>query len=153
MQYTNLREILLLCLFISGLLSAQEQQQIEGRITDINGEPLLGVTIWIPEISKGTTTNPQGYFSLNTPTKSKLNLKFSFVGYIPQTRVIKENNSFFEIELEASATALEEVNLSAKSRIQQIEALAYNVDVVDAKNCIILLWTSATPWIAFQEYG
>ncbi|MDX1426301.1 MAG: TonB-dependent receptor [Salegentibacter mishustinae] len=133
MQYTNLREILLLCLFISGLLSAQEQQQIEGRITDINGEPLLGVTIWIPEISKGTTTNPQGYFSLSTPTKSKLNLKISFVGYIPQTRVIKENNSFFEIELEASATALEEVNLSAKSRIQQIEALAYNVDVVDAK--------------------
>ena len=96
MQYTNLREILLLCLFISGLLSAQEQQQIEGRITDINGEPLLGVTIWIPEISKGTTTNPQGYFSLSTPTKSKLNLKISFVGYIPQTRVIKENNSFFE---------------------------------------------------------
>ncbi|WP_282017178.1 hypothetical protein [Salegentibacter mishustinae] len=42
MQYTNLREILLLCLFISGLLSAQEQQHIEGRITDINGEPLLG---------------------------------------------------------------------------------------------------------------
>ncbi|MBE7641383.1 TonB-dependent receptor [Salegentibacter sp. BLCTC] len=134
MQYTTLRGFFLLCLFIGGHLCAQEQQQIEGKITDTKGNPLLGVTIWIPEISKGTTTNPQGYFSLAVPSNnSNLNLNISFVGYVPETRIITPANNFFDISLKESATQLQEVNLTAKNKLQQIEALAYNVDVVDAK--------------------
>lgn len=120
-------------LLISGLLSAQEHKQIEGEITDTNGEPLFGVTIWIPEISKGTTTDKDGSFSLKIPSKNSLKLTASFIGYISKTRIIETNTSTLNIQLKESFTVLDEVYISAKSRVQQIEAMAYNVEVIDAK--------------------
>src|SRR5690606_5612291 len=63
-----------------------------------------------------------------------ITIETSFIGY--RSKIIKFENideDPVEIILEESSYELETVNLSTKSRIQQIEALAYNVSVIDAK--------------------
>lgn len=44
------------------------QNKIKGKITDQNNLPLVGGTIFIPELNKGTATNQSGeYFISNLP--------------------------------------------------------------------------------------
>ncbi|MFD1875248.1 SusC/RagA family TonB-linked outer membrane protein [Hymenobacter bucti] len=56
---------------------------ITGRITSANGEGLPGVTVVLKGTTRGTTSGPDGSFSLNAPDKAGT-LIFSFVGYSTQ---------------------------------------------------------------------
>jgi TonB-linked SusC/RagA family outer membrane protein len=57
--------------------------QLTGRITSANGEGLPGVTVVLKGTTRGTTSGPDGSFSLNAPDKAGT-LIFSFVGYSTQ---------------------------------------------------------------------
>ncbi len=55
-------------------------QSTSGRITDSNGQPLVGVTVMVKGTQKGTMTDPDGNFSLaNVAPGSQLT--FRYVGY------------------------------------------------------------------------
>lgn len=66
-------------LFISVLLLAQEgTRTVSGRLTASDGSPLPGVSITIKGTLTGTTTDVDGYYSLNAPIGSTL--VFAFIG-------------------------------------------------------------------------
>ncbi|HLK98179.1 MAG TPA: carboxypeptidase-like regulatory domain-containing protein, partial [Hymenobacter sp.] len=44
-------------------------------------EALLGVNVYLPGTTTGTTTNTYGFYSLTLPMQDSLRLAFSFVGY------------------------------------------------------------------------
>ncbi|GAB4035654.1 TonB-dependent receptor [Spirosoma gilvum] len=46
-------------------------------------EALIGVNVYLPGTSTGTTTNTYGFYSLTLPAQDSLHLAFSFVGYEP----------------------------------------------------------------------
>ena len=50
--------------------SSAESKKISGRVTDKQGEPLIGVSIIAKGANKGTITNIDGYYSLTVPDKS-----------------------------------------------------------------------------------
>lgn len=63
--------------------TATENRKISGRVTDRQGEPLIGVSIIAKGSNeKGTMTNIDGYYSLSVPDKSIL--QFSYIGYDTQ---------------------------------------------------------------------
>lgn len=62
-----------------------QSQNITGRITDSNGEPIIGASVIEAGTTNGTITDLDGNFKLNV--KPGTTLKISFVGY--QTLEVK----------------------------------------------------------------
>jgi len=86
--------------------TVSEQNTITGRVTSMNGDPLVGVSIGIKGTSQGTTTNENGNFSIAAPSGSTLT--FRYVGYL--TKDIRVGNQrTLNVQLMAEDQAIEEV--------------------------------------------
>ncbi|PZW43995.1 outer membrane receptor protein involved in Fe transport [Mesonia algae] len=121
-------------LFFALSLMYGQSSVITGKVLDENQLPVLGASVSLKEISKGTMTDENGNFSLKGNFEGTYTLEISFVGFQTYSEKISIKSSRTEVkdvELKIGYD-LEEVTISAKSKIQEIEALAYNVDVVDA---------------------
>ncbi len=70
---------LLLVTFIPLNSFAQELQKISGTITDTSGEPIIGATVVIKGVTKGTITDVNGHYEI-TNVPSDATLVFSFIG-------------------------------------------------------------------------
>ena len=71
---------LLLIAICATFLGMSAQQVVRGRVTNPNGEPLIGATVQAVDGEKGTTTDINGEFSLSVPYNVKT-LKVSCVGF------------------------------------------------------------------------
>ena len=70
-------------LTIFALLLSQHvlaQGTIRGKVSDENGEPLVGASISVKGSTMGTITNPDGNYSISVPDNAAI-LVFSFIGY------------------------------------------------------------------------
>jgi len=94
----------LLCLFFSGLATAQ--QKIEGVVYDDGEQPLIGAAITAKGSTSGTITDIDGKFSFVLPEKQN-QILVSYVGFIPQEISI-ENRSYLEIRLQVDDLFLDE---------------------------------------------
>jgi TonB-linked SusC/RagA family outer membrane protein len=98
--------ILLVALILSGTLLAQNIN-VGGVVVDKNtGEPLIGATIMQKGASNGTVTDIDGKFAFALPVGSTLLI--SYIGYISQEMVIKDNAQL-RILMESNTKNLEEV--------------------------------------------
>lgn len=79
---------------------------IKGVVTDIDGEPLPGVTVSIPGTSVGTVTDIDGSYSMSVPENATL--VFSFIGFEKQTISIG-SRAILNVTLKENISALEEV--------------------------------------------
>lgn len=67
---------------------SQEKFTISGYVTETGSkENLLGVSIYVPELKLGTTTNDYGFFSLSLP-EGPHEILISYVGYATQRQQI-----------------------------------------------------------------
>ena len=88
--------------------AAQQRQtkHISGKVTDVNGEPIIGANV----IEKGTTngiiTDTEGSFSLNVAASSVLQI--SYIGYLTQ-EIQVGNKNLFDIKLAEDLQGIEEV--------------------------------------------
>lgn len=60
--------------------STQQQKTVSGKITDLKGEPLIGVTVLEKGTTNGTITDFDGNYSLSLSNPNAV-LQFSYVGY------------------------------------------------------------------------
>jgi TonB-linked SusC/RagA family outer membrane protein len=77
----HLLNAFLLLLFVEGICFAQ-QKSITGTVVGTNNEPLPGVSVVIKGTAQGTTTNPDGKFTIEAGEEDVL--IFSFVGYLTE---------------------------------------------------------------------
>ncbi len=83
--------IIMLCLFLGSNLVLAQSKSITGKVTDIAGEGIPGVSIIVKDSMQiGTITNIDGQFMINVPAATET-LVFSFMGM--QTREINLGNS------------------------------------------------------------
>lgn len=82
-------------------------RQITGRVSDEKGEPLPGVNILLKGTSTGTTTDPNGGYSIRVPDENST-LVFSFVGFLSQ-EIVAGSQSKIDITLVVDNKSLEEV--------------------------------------------
>lgn len=92
----------------SSVLYAQggEKVKVRGRVSDVNQELLIGVSIQEKGTSNGIITNVNGEFSLEVSPKATLVV--SYVGYATQELLIK-NQTDFNVILQEDAQLLNEV--------------------------------------------
>jgi len=72
---------LVAALNISADVTATSQTSLQGKITDKNGEPIIGVNIYLPELKTGATTNNQGVYEIDNLPKHTLSIQINSVGY------------------------------------------------------------------------
>ena len=78
---------LLMSLLLTMNISAQ--RTVTGTVTDENGSPLQGAVVTVADNAKlGTTTDAAGTYRLTLPTNEKYTLTASFMGCIPQSKVV-----------------------------------------------------------------
>jgi iron complex outermembrane receptor protein len=111
--------IIALILGFSGLINAQNT--VSGTVTDLQNQPVPGVSVYVSELHKGTTTDENGKYILNNLPKGGLRIAFTFVGYTTQNKniekLLKENT--LDILLTQAAFEMDEVIVStAFSKLQ-----------------------------------
>src|SRR5674476_1580531 len=88
-------------------LGSQQINSIKGKVTDLTGASLPGVSVVVKGTTTGVITDSDGNYSLlNIPTKATL--VFSFVGMTSQEVEIGEK-TIINVKLKDETTNLEEV--------------------------------------------
>lgn len=118
--------LLTACLSVCGT-AAMAQSQKTGVITDVNGEPLIGVTVKEVGTNNGAITDADGRYTITT-TKPKAKLEVSYVGYEPQT--ITPGQS---IQLKEDAAQLNEVVVVGYGTMRRKDVTS-SITTVDAKD-------------------
>lgn len=82
-------------------------QTVTGNVTDVDGEPLIGVNILVKGTSSGTVTDYDGNYELTVPNEETV-LIFSYTGYSSQEITVGSQRSI-DLVLAGDAELLEEV--------------------------------------------
>lgn len=92
--------------------SAQDRGTVAGQVTTSDGEPLPGVQVVDPALQRGTTTGPDGQYTITSLPLGEHLIEFRFVGYQTVAR---------EVMLEAGETAT--VDVALQSRVLETDGV------------------------------
>lgn len=103
------------------IIFAQEKSTVSGYIIDqSNGETLIGASIFVKELSTGTTTNEYGFFSISLE-KGTYTLEISYLGYQKIVEQINlQDNVQLNLEMLEDGAVLTEVVIEAEKGNEQI---------------------------------
>ncbi len=79
---------------------------VTGLVTDVQGEPLIGVSVVVTGTTDGTITDFDGYYTINAASDAQL--QFSYIGYTTVTEKVN-GRSVINTTLREDTRALEEV--------------------------------------------
>src|SRR6185312_902479 len=132
----------LLCVLFTQTAFSQTKT-ITGKVTDNQGTPVAGVTVSVKGGTAGTSTAPDGSFTINAPAQSTLT--FSSVGYNSQDVSIG-NQSTISVTMIASTSSLNEVVVvgygTARRKdftgsVQSIQAKDFNQGVINSPDQLL----------------
>ena len=137
-----MKRLWILSLLILNLVaSAQSPVTVSGYVTDAqSGEKLVGASVFLPVIRKGTVTNQYGYYSLTTSVEDSLVIQFSYVGYAAERTVLASKSRRLNISLTAN-TLLEEVEITARpetNSAEQVQMSAHRVPIQTINSAPVL---------------
>ncbi|MFZ6014497.1 MAG: TonB-dependent receptor [Bacteroidota bacterium] len=128
-----LRYLLFLTFIILSIAArSQEKVTLNGYIKDAdNGEELIGVTVYIPQLKAGTITNAYGFYAITAP-KGTYDVQYSFVGYTMQTATVELNADVSSnIEMQNEATMIQEVEISEKPIDENVVSVQMSKNTVN----------------------
>ena len=119
-----LRILTLVLLSSFSFFTAQAQsQRLSGKITNEKNEPVIGASIKISGSSTGTSTNVEGFYSLNLTPGTIYTLEVSAIGYTSKTisdvDVKTTQANELNIVMETSTKSQETIIVRATSRRQE----------------------------------
>ncbi|MEO5998480.1 MAG: SusC/RagA family TonB-linked outer membrane protein, partial [Chitinophagaceae bacterium] len=100
---------------------------VSGQVTNGTGEILNGVSVVVKGTKTGTSTDAGGKYRITAPENGVL--VFTFVGYESKEVSVKEQ-SVINVKLDASATNLTDVVVTAFGISKEKKALVYSVSTV-----------------------
>lgn len=145
------RYLLSLAFLCLGLSFALGQRTVTGKVTDEQGEPLIGATITIPGTNLGTKTDLEGAFRLNIPA-SATSLKFSYTGYSSKVEELTASN-VYDITLQVNENILAETVVTAFGQKKDKSNLGYSVSEVSAQELTAAKTTNVTNALAAKVPG
>jgi len=120
-------------------VSEEEQQpqkkEIKGKVTDVSGSSLPGVTVLVKDTNIGAITDSEGNFLLQAPLNAKV-LIFSFVGMKSQEIAIDGKTSI-RVELAEEAFGMDEVVVTALGIKRDKKTLTYSSQQVSGDEMLI----------------
>jgi hypothetical protein len=119
-----MKKTLLICLFITFFVDFGFAQQVTGNVKDAKtGEKLPFVNVGIVGKGIGTVTDDNGSFKILVSSNSKDSLRFSMIGYQPQSFVLSEiikQTGALQVTLIPANTQLKEVKITNRKYKQSI---------------------------------
>jgi len=127
--------------FISAITFAQHE--LSGTITDSTSKvPLIGVTVYIPDLKLGASTDADGKYTIKNIPKGTFLAVASFIGYASQTKEVAINETAsVDFVLETSGSSLKEVIVTGVSSATEQKTNPIPISIVNQKD---LLQNSAT---------
>ena len=129
------RLILVVFLLISSLtLSAQQKYTLSGSIVEAtSNETLIGVTIIVPELNTGVTTNEYGFYSLTLP-EGEYEIQISYLGYQDIVSTISfTQDQQINFKLAERAERLDEVILTEDAERMNIRKPQMSVSTISVQ--------------------
>ena len=149
---------LLLVMFLSVSVDAVHAQgasaqtgkrRITGTITDADGSPLVGATVYIKDTNVGTTTNTEGLFVIDVLPKQQITI--SYIGYLSQT-LPTDGREVFNIKLQSDTDQLEEVVIVGYGK-QKRQAMVSSIATVGSRDLMQSSSSNLTSNLAGQLAG
>jgi len=141
MKLKNSITLILLLLFVQQTVA---QQTIKGVVYDKkNKETLIGANVVIPSTSKGTMTDFNGYFELETQ-KLPVEIEVSFIGF-EKTTITVEGTQAIKIYLGEDKLILSEIVITDTRLTQKQKQSAITVEALD------IIAIKETPAASFYE--
>jgi len=112
--------------------SAVDQKSVTGKVTDQNGEPLVGVTVIEKGTTHGTITNVDGVYSIDNISPDAV-LSFSFIG-METIDVEVGTQTSIDVQMSSDAIGIEEVVVTALGIKREQKALGYSVQAVNGQD-------------------
>ncbi|WP_295116795.1 TonB-dependent receptor [uncultured Chitinophaga sp.] len=88
-------------------MALQQATPVKGRVVDVDGAPLIGVTVRVKDANVGTVTGADGTFTLNVPSTTGV-LQFSLLSFAPQD-IALEGRTEVNVTMQPSTSQLEQV--------------------------------------------
>ena len=105
--WKDMKQLFMTVLLIAVSLSVFAQHKVNGKVTDPNGEPIIGANVIVKGTTTGTITDLDGKYAIdNVPDNSSL--QFSFIGYMTQEFIINSSKTL-NVTLKEDDTELEQV--------------------------------------------
>jgi len=108
-----MKALISLLLVFPGIVAAQAQFTISGKVLDNSKEPLLGVNVYIEGTYDGATSGIDGSFSFTANVEDNPILIVSYIGFHKQAIPLKSNNQFLTILLKEEISQLNAVVITA----------------------------------------
>ena len=102
---------------------------VKGKVTDEQGNPLPGASVYAKGTTTGTITDMDGNYTLTVPDDAVL--EFSFIGYITQEYSVNGNTNIPTIKLVEDNKELEQVVVIGYGTQKKVD-LTGSVAIVDA---------------------
>lgn len=115
-------------LFFVGGVYAQNTK-ISGRVTDQNGEPVIGAAVMVKGTKKGASTDLNGRYFLMAPPKATL--EFSSLGYV-SVSVAVNGRAVVDVTMKEDAVQLKEAVITAEFGMKRV-ARAVGASVQNVK--------------------
>jgi iron complex outermembrane receptor protein len=87
--------------------TSNAQNKISGIITDQDNLPLIGVSIFVPDMNKGTVSNSNGGYELSNLANHKFKIQFSILGYSNHIETVELNGGSLELNIKLNQIAIE----------------------------------------------
>lgn len=125
--------ILLVIIFSSVTTLFAQDLNINGQVTDQDGNPLSGATIYLQEIKKGTTTSFKGTYQFPGLSRGDYTIVVSFIGYEPQTFRINQDSpvDHMNFVLVRKDVVLEGLIVTAQKREQSVKEIPTAITSLD----------------------
>lgn len=99
------------------------QQIITGRVIDVDGAGLSGVSVKVKGTSEGTLTDANGQYRITVPSGQNT-LVFSYIGFVSIEEAI-DGRTTINVEFSEESTALSDVVVTALGITRDVKSLTY----------------------------
>lgn len=84
-------------------------RKIKGTVSDVLGEPLIGVSVRQSGSTQGTVTDFEGNYSLEIPENGETILIFSYIGMTPHEVKVTAKTNSFDVRLKEDEQVMDEL--------------------------------------------
>jgi len=124
--------ILVSIVFLCSSAYGQKSWTLKGTVLDDENLPLIGATVFLSQIEKGTTSDSQGRFAIDNIPVGSYQIEISYIGYQTLEDTVSINNDTkYDVRLSATALSLNEVVITDNYTEARKKEEPLNIEIVN----------------------